>query len=287
MTYIPKTTSTEIVATAASQLIYTPNHPNPGPREFTDFGDLYAAFQNTPGLVDIYFDYQHADFGVEPTVPPDLPTFFLPPATYNFDHRAEFAGTIARGPLPVVVVPQAGTIIEGLVGLRDACVLYNTTPDPIINLGEYGPFMPEIFFLENSGILGSAPGAAPVVTLGNGPSGQSVLAISIGEVRNFGAPAVGVAVGGFGIIALYNASVVEADSILGDATAGLFALNRAAATEVDLTNQANFLGAIIIQLEQAAEQLLYVPDAAGDWGASVPGNVADALDTLASNTTIP
>lgn len=270
---------------AGGQLVFAPNNPNPGPGVYTNWADLYAAFQLTRGLVDIYFDYQYGDFGTVPVLPAEYAIFPVPAGAYDFERRAVFRGIIASA--LCIVLPEAGTTFVGLRGISGGVGVFNTTPDPIILLGEIAAFLPEIFFMEFGATLGSDVGAAPVLTMGNGPSLQSVVGLSTANIINAGAPAIGIVPGGIGILYAVGPSEVAADSVQGDGTTGFFVILGASSSNVDLVNQANFLGTLLIQLLQVAPQIGYGPTTPGDWGSAVPDDVGEALDILAANTVIP
>lgn len=270
---------------AGGQLVFSPNNPSPGAGVFTNWADLYAAFQATRGMVDIVFDYANGFFGMVPALPAEYSVFPIPADAYDFERRARFRAPVSSA--LCIILPAAGTTIVGLSSLSGGVGVYNETPDPIILLGEIAPFWPEILFLEFGASVASGPGAAPVVTLGNGPSQQSVIALLAGNILDAGAPSVGVAPNGFGILFYLEHTEISQNSLAGDATTTLFAIIGAASANANLVSQANFLGALFMQLGQFADQLGYIPGNAGNWGSSVPDDVAEALDTIAANVVIP
>lgn len=265
-----------------TQLIYSPNGTAEG-NVYTDFLELYSAFQETPGFIEIYMDFPNGN-PPHAILPPEYRSFPIPAQVYDFEKRAVFRGNFST--VLAVIEPDPGTQFFNLQGLQGAVAVFNTTPDPLIFISDEAPFAPQVFYIRDGASVVSAPGAAPVILAAHptgSPVTQSVLGIYNGNLNNpFGAPSIAIAPNGFLILASLINAVVEPGAIEGDASTFLIAFVATASVGLDLANQPDFLGTLILDLQQTSNQLLYVPTDLADWSGVDPENVRAALDRIAA-----
>jgi hypothetical protein len=253
---------------------------------FGNFSDLYEQFQNSPGIVQIYLDYD-GGLPAEAGLPVEYRSFPIPLGDYDFERRATFTGRVSTA--LCIIVPESGVEIVRLNGIQGGVGLYNTTSAPVVLVSEEDVSVPEIFLLRDGATLAIAPGAAPVMRMaisGTNPFAQSVLGLDVGSVIDplaVGTGVIEVAPGGQVIVSVLNSfSEVQADVFVGDATTAIFGIIGSPSANVNITSQASFLGVIFEVLIQDSDQSLYSPSNLVDWSGIDPGNVAEALNRIAA-----
>lgn len=263
----------------STQLVYAPAaSPSDSGYVFNDFKDLYLKFKETPGIIDIVFDFS-SGLPPSPGIPPEFRSFPIPEDVYDFENRAAFVA--APSNILSIAIPESGVEIRNLIGIFGGVGVFNSTASPIIRVSGDASFL-KIFVLREGAALAVAPGSAPCISLDN-----AVLALDNADIIDpllAGSGIVEVVSGSFSVIAIVSSlSVLDPNVLIGDATATLAVVIGSPSVDVDTVNQANFLGSIVEILNQTSTQQLYAPSNIADWSGASPENVAAALDRIASS----
>jgi hypothetical protein len=244
------------------QLVFDPLGVGPsGAGVFSDWDELYAAFQQTPGVVQVAF----------------VSDATIPAGAYDFESRASLLGPalpIGAASTYIVTLDAGGVTLSNIsyvsnIELRQAGV------GPAVVLGD-----DEILVLYQNGRLSSSNG--PLVRLESSGGNSQVIGVFGGVVSDSGgAPVIEVASGKVGGFVSFLQSGIANDTVIGDATA-TFVFYTDSVSQNAAPSFAGFAGSVFPVYASASLITAYSATTPADWGGSSPATVSEALDRIAA-----